>query len=226
QAAQLSQSPGGRVFAYEYQPQGWQAAETTMNQIWNVWCQPASILRWVDMDRPSFHNDAQIIVESIEPGVTVTDPWTIKYRAEFEQHPVNNENIELSLDPNNGFRILESISSRDDQPVWHSRYLTKEMAGRPVMVYQETTRDGEDPYTTTIRELHENEIGAIKMEVENVANRGPEPEPVEWRKRILSPLGLAIAWPGLVLIFLGIDQVGERVKIRVQPDRKTTTESD
>lgn len=172
-----------------------------------------------DAKRPTFE------VLSITPGENPTDPWELCYRNTWRVN--NTKLISALLDPTEGFSFISfhRFSQRFERV---QEFEIGNFLGRQTAVVTKSTNlsktiGRESEYTTTelIRELTADEITEVKQQVDNIAESGSGLKVTNWNKRIVNPYTLAFGWPILAFLILGIDLIGEKVKIKVRPDNRS-----
>ena len=165
---------------------------------------------------------AVIDILEIEPGETPTDPWKVVHREVWNR--TNPALTTSTLDPTRGFNVIRSERTGDNfvsSRVFETGVINGQTAMTKSVDHYIARREGREREVTTIESVHEltpQEIEETKRAVDAIAKQKSQVEKTDWNRLLVNPYTLAIGWPLLAFLLLGIDLVGERVKIKVDPE--------
>ena len=193
-------------------------AATQIATLKNFWFRRTNLLNTMQLDwagrAPSIPGTT-IEIHSIREGATKDDLWTIKYTNRFNGMPEDDEEIEFLIDPKNNFAINRSNITFQHGNRRQTQYEFNEMFGYYfASSWTEREEDGNESFSN-IAPLTGTAIADTKQQIESVTGSTPSlSQTSSPKQRLVSPLNLAIAWPLLGLVFLGVDILGDRIQIK------------
>lgn len=176
----------------------------------------------LDIIQPLVYRNIGLKVEITEllPGDSEELPWRMVATETWEDS--DRFETELLLDPSRGFQAIW-FDSQSEGDSMHETEFESGKIGNQQLVTKAVSKiaDPRNDYQTritaveTVRELTADEILQVKERVLSVADEIPSTESDSWNRSLINPVTVAAGWVVLVVLVLGIDMVGERVKIRV-----------
>ncbi len=200
-------------------------ASTQIATLKDFWFRRTNLLKTMQVDwasRAFSVPGSKTEIQRIEEGLADDDLWTITYTTTFNGLPEDDEQVELSIDPKNNFAINRSIVTFQDGSYRETQYEFSDMFGCQLASSWTILDESGNESFSRMTPLTNEEIADTKKQIESVTGSTLSIRKTSaWNQRLINPLSLAITWPLIGLMCLGVDMLGDRVQIKTL--KKTNT---
>ena len=162
----------------------------------------------------------EISVQSIQAGEKPSDPWTVNLVETWDDDVgASSSTDRLTLDPTNGFRVIELVSTIPDGETHKRSYEYGEIENIPVSTESSLTINSTNGKETTSGEqltlLTDEQSDKVKHRVESAHEQHRQMLKFDWTAFFINPYSIGFGWLLLAFAILAIDTIGNRIKIPV-----------
>lgn len=207
-------SPDGRITRTDLSKH-YPSPQDNFRENWHQFANSADLGRYLPVDPQRYFPSSHLRITSIRPPDTPEDSlWGIDYLILRNPEDADEKRSprRLRVDASADWCVVSDVDT-EGIPRRESHNKLGKFFGRTTAVESTTRAESEKGLWTTqvrLRELEPVEVRAVREEVEAIARRGPTRD---WRDLLLRPLTLAVAWPALGLLLLGVALVRDGCRI-------------
>lgn len=217
--ASVTQQPDGRYQNNVEQFSSDVPIATQIGGLKNFWLRRGNLASIMELNSENGLSDVpglRTVIHRIDPGEKPEDLWQIEFTQQFETLADNDFQVKLWLDPDAQFSVVQSVTTYPNENPTDTQYQYSNLFERYIATRWTTQMSGEVDSSTQIEPLSLDEIADTKRRIETMTEASTLPtRGIRIRQFLFRPMNAAILWTLLAVSILGIDILGDRIKIKI-----------